>query len=201
MSLDDKEKAIESAQGCVLCTDWTHKVDKCDAKFGNKPWKNCNVKENSGKVCGKKHHNLLHGSTHAYVVNMIVSAAKKKPRDIVPEEENQEVLLLTMKLSVMSEKNKTVESITFFDSGSSMCLVREAFAKSLNLSGQKVALNVQVVGQNWSIWETTRYSITLLDNMGFKHPIKALVWTASLRQWKKSWWIKLCINFQKSVTK
>ena len=67
MSVNDRGGAMEAAQACVKCTDWTHKKSQCDAKFGNKAWQNCTMKDSSGQKCGQQHHNLLHGSTHGYI--------------------------------------------------------------------------------------------------------------------------------------
>ena len=67
MSIQERSTAMEKAQACVRCTDWTHKKSNCDAKFGNKPWQDCTVLDGAGKKCGKKHHNLLHGSNNAYI--------------------------------------------------------------------------------------------------------------------------------------
>ena len=77
MSIQERSTAMERAQACVRCTDWTHKKSNCDAKFGNKPWQDCTVLDGAGKKCGKKHHNLLHGSNNAYICNMFMGASRR----------------------------------------------------------------------------------------------------------------------------
>ena len=50
-----------------------------------------------------------------------------------------------------------------------MALVREGFARKLNLRNKKVVLLIQVVRQEWSRWETTQYTVTMVD----RHAVKA----------------------------
>ena len=66
LSLADRAKAVETANGCSLCTDWTgdHQKDKCDAKKkGGIPYEACKIEDNSGRTCGSQHNHLLHGSS------------------------------------------------------------------------------------------------------------------------------------------
>ena len=74
---------------------------------------------------------------------------------------------------ILSGPNKTTLGLTFFDNGSSMGLVREKFAQKLGLKGKKVVLVVQVLGQDWSRWETVQYAVTMVDKHGEKHLIRA----------------------------
>ena len=87
MSTNERGGAMETAQACVKCTDWTHNKVGCDAKFGNKPWQSCSVKDSSGQNCSQGHHNLLHGSTHKYIC-MLLGA--RRAEEIVPEIEETE---------------------------------------------------------------------------------------------------------------
>ena len=186
MSVQERSTAMEKAQACVRCTDWTHKKSNCDAKFGNKPWQDCTVLDGAGKKCGKKHHNLLHGSNNAYICNMFMGASRRvnttsnlgvleateEGEQALLAQDGCEVLLQMMQVPVLAGSNKTMLGLTFFDSGSSMGLVREGFAKKLGLKGKNVVLIIQVVGQEWSRWETTQYTITMVDMHGKKHAVK-----------------------------
>ena len=194
MSISERSNAMEKAQACVKCTDWTHKKGDCDAKFGNKPWQSCTAKDGSGQKCAQKHHNLLHGSTHAYIcmivaVNRAVAVVEdsaaveevetKKDQCVehcdqsLPDVDDCEVLLLMQKIPIVSGPSKTALGLTFFDGGSSMGLIREKFARKLGLKGRKVVLIVQVVGQDWTKWETVLYAVTLVDKHGHKQVVKA----------------------------
>ena len=201
MSINERGGVMESAQACVKCTDWTHKKTDCDAKFGNKPWQTCTVKED-GQKCGQKHHNLLHGSTHAYICMLVavkraskavmedakvdkIDGAVAKVTEVgedqcvghcgqtLPNLDGCEVLLLMMKIPILSGPNRTMLGLTFFDNGSSMGLIREKFAQKLGLKGKIVVLVVQVVGQDWSRWETVQYAVTLVDKHGQRHLVRA----------------------------
>ena len=189
MSVNERGGGMEAAQACILCTDWTHQRDKCDAKVNGQPWQGCVVKDSNGQKCGKKHHNLLHGSTHKYLC-MIVAVKRSEPvRDrpaeggdaqvvghcgqALPAVDGCEVLLLMMRVPVLAGPTKTVMGLAFFDGGSSMSLIREDFATRLSLVGRKIILSVQVVGQDWTQWHTTQYAVTVLDKYGKKHLIRA----------------------------
>ena len=68
MSVNERAQVLADVGGCVKCTDWQHSSKDCDAVYGNRKWQPCSVKDsNSSSRCGKDHHNLLHGASHAYV--------------------------------------------------------------------------------------------------------------------------------------
>ena len=83
-----------------------------------------------------------------------------------------EVLLLIQQIPVLCGPDKTLDSLTFFDNGATIGLIREQFAIKLRLVGHKVKKMVQIVGQDWSIWETIQYAVTLVDRTGSKHLVK-----------------------------
>ena len=59
--------------------------------------------------------------------------------------------------------NATRTGLVFWDNGSTLCLIREAFAAELKLKGRRVCLWVQAAGHDPEKWETTVYKIKLLD--------------------------------------
>ena len=187
MSVNERAQALASVNACVKCTDWQHVSKDCDAVYGKKSWQPCTVKDDGSK-CGKNHHNLLHGASHAYICKLKAAGVVLQPGQdsdhdgdplvghcgqTLPDLEECEVLLLIQHVPVLSSPRKSVLGLVFFDGGSTIGLIRNLFAKKLGLGGKNVKKMVQVVGQTWSIWETVQYAVTLVDQFGKKHLVKA----------------------------
>ena len=129
---------------------------------------------------------MLHGASHAYVCKInacpvydtscsVVDSAELVEGFLgqaLSEKENSEVLLIIQKIPVVSSPTKTLDSLVFFDKGATIGLIRDMFAKRLNLRGKHVKKMVQVVGQTWTIWETKEYVISLVDRFGKKHVLR-----------------------------
>ena len=59
----ERSTAMEDAQTCVRCLEWTHEKNDFDAKYETKHWQDCTLLDGAGKKFGKRHHSLLHGRT------------------------------------------------------------------------------------------------------------------------------------------
>ena len=188
MSVNERAQALADAKGCVKCTDWMHVSKDCDAVYGKRKWQPCSVKDGSSGKCGKDHHNLLHGTSHAYVCTVKTTAVRQKSvrgpggevdplvghcGQMLSDLEGCEVLLLVQRVPVLCGPSKSKPCLVFFDGGSTIGLIREVFANQLGLVGRKVKKLVQVVGQDWSVWETRQYAVTLVDQHGGKHLVRA----------------------------
>ena len=125
--------------------------------------------------------------------NLGVPEATEEGEQALLAQEGCEVLLQMMQVPVLAGSNKTMLGLTFFDSGSSMGLVREGFAKKLGLKGKNVVLIIQVVGQEWSRWETTQYTITMVDMHG-----RCTAWSPSHPLLREYSWMTLCTSFRTS---
>ena len=184
LSVNERAQVLADVEGCIKCTDWQHSSKNCDAVYGKRKWQPCSVKDGNGSSkCGKDHHNLLHGANHAYVCKIKAcpvydnSCSGIDPPELkdgfcgqtVSNKDNCEVLLIIQNIPVVSSPNKTLESLVFFDKGATIGLIRNLFAKRLNLTGKSVKKMVQVVGQSWSVWETMEYVVSLVDRFGKKH--------------------------------
>ena len=183
MSVNERAQALADVRGCVKCTDWQHVSKDCDAVYGKKTWQPCTVQDDGSK-CGKDHHSLLHGASHAYICKLKAGGVVQHPGhdddplvghcgQTLPDLEGCEVLLLLQYIQILSSPGKTIRGLVFFDGGSTIALIRNLFAKKLGLRGKKVKKMVQVVGQSWSVWETVQYAVTLVDQFGKKHLVKA----------------------------
>ena len=189
MSVNERAQALADVSGCVKCTDWQHVSKDCDAVYDKRKWQACSVKDDSSNSkCGKNHHNLLHGASHAYICKLKTGVGAQQADQVpegvgdplvghcgqtLPDLEGCEVLLLISKVPVLASPMKTISGLVFFDGGSTIGLIREEFAKKLGLIGKKVRKLIQVVGQAWSVWETVQYAVTLVDQNGEKHLMKA----------------------------
>ena len=184
LSVNERAQVLADVEGCIKCTDWQHSSKNCDAVYGKRKWQPCSVKDGNGSSkCGKDHHNLLHGANHAYVCKIKAcpvydnSCSGIDPPELkdgfcgqtVSNKDNCEVLLIIQNIPVVSSPNKTLESLVFFDKGATIGLIRNLFAKRLNLTGKSVKKMVQVVGQSWSVWKTMEYVVSLVDRFGKKH--------------------------------
>ena len=131
LSLQDKTTVVEKAKACALCLDWRgkHTRDQCPARPGNRPFPNCTVSTN-GVACGKRHHNLLHGST-SHLCNVVVRnmamPPSKSPDYVAPgkmeletAEESANALLPIQSVEVEGANKPCV---TFFDTGSNTNLI------------------------------------------------------------------------------
>ena len=184
MSVNERAQTLSDLGGCTKCTDWQHKSKDCDAMYGKKQWRPCTISDGNGSnKCGGNHHNLLHGSNHAYVCTMKSGSLKPLIQSAgeplighcgqtFKSEESLEVLLLMQKIPVLCGPNKTVDGLIFFDNGATLGLIREQFAVKLRLAGRNVKRLVQIVGQDWSVWETIEYAVTLVDQKGARHLVK-----------------------------
>ena len=79
MSVNERAQTLADAKGCVKCTDWTHVKKDCDAVYGKRQWQPCTLVDSNNVKCGKNHHSLLHGASHAYVCVMKVNTSGGGP--------------------------------------------------------------------------------------------------------------------------
>ena len=61
----------------------------------------------------------------------------------------------------------------FWDDGSTVCLIREAFAEKLKIQGRRICLWVQAAGHKPEKWYTSVFTVKLIDRKGEEHEIKA----------------------------
>ena len=69
--------------------------------------------------------------------------------------------------------NDTRTGMIFWDDGSTVCLIREAFADRLKIQGRKICLWVQSAGHKPEKWYTTMYTFKLIDREDQEHEIEA----------------------------
>ena len=178
LSVDERVAVVEGAGGCALCLDWTgsHQRDTCKEKISGKLglFDNCKQMVN-GQPCGRKHNHMLHGSTSKYCnfmsVNVVRAGRREAPtaRDI--DKADAETTLLQVQQVRMEGEEEY--GTTFWDSGSNVCLVTEAFASRMGWKPFGVVLSMQVTGRASNTWNTYAYWVKLVDRCGDVHRVLA----------------------------
>ena len=86
MSVNERAQTLADLEGCIKCTDWQHVSKDCDAVYGKRKWQPCTIKDSGSNVkCGKDHHNLLHGSSHAYVCKIKACTISERSSSVFGE--------------------------------------------------------------------------------------------------------------------
>ena len=108
MSVENRARLVEEAKGCALCLDWTglHTRDNCQEnyRFG-KRFGNCEA-DVGGAKCGRKHNELLHGSTSKFTNHVASRFSHKLSAKVLNVEPQEEKI---SKLSSLEEGASTEE--------------------------------------------------------------------------------------------
>ena len=131
LSVAERARVVEEAEGCALCLDWTgsHTRENCEEKrrpgerFGN-----CDA-DVGGAACGKKHNVLLHGSTTKFT-NHVSSRINFSSRAKVVKKEHQEEKILTPSSPARSAGSRMKEGFAV-RYANAVNLVKEAVIKSM----------------------------------------------------------------------
>ena len=173
----ERAALVEEAQCCALCLDWTgsHQRDNCTETIRAKvtgmtrPFSPCPI-TTGGIPCGKKHNSLLHGSTIKYCNYSQTNRLTDGKRDTkAPTHKDMEAVnSVTALLQVQKVKMDCPQGggNTFFDSGSDVNLVKQAFARASGWEPLKVTLQLQTTGREPDIMETLAYWVRLIDRCG-----------------------------------
>ena len=67
LSVEERAELVEKVGVCALCLDWTgtHNYNTCTEQRsgGRGPFKPCARPSGNGELCGRKHHEMLHGAS------------------------------------------------------------------------------------------------------------------------------------------
>ena len=174
LGVNERVAVLEKANGCARCMDFTgkHQRDSCPYKAQDGQPITCNEKVN-GVRCGKEHHQMLHGSTNKFSMYSQVNRAHVS---IAPTDEEIASSLKSttlMQLQNVPVKGSTLLCLTFFDTGSTVHLVRREYALKLGLKGRRTYLDLTTTGERKEKRETTVYWVPLLDRKGVTHTVMA----------------------------
>ena len=178
LSVEERVAMVEEARGCALCLDWTgsHQRDTCKEKISVAKglFENCKEAVN-GNPCGKKHNYMLHGSAAKFVNFVTVNAVKAGRREAPTAKDIDKADAVTTLLQVQQIRMEGLEEFgtTFWDSGSNVCLVTEAFAHRMGWKAFPVTLSMQVTGRESKTWDTFAFFVKLIDRCGEVHTVLA----------------------------
>ena len=156
LPVNDRGKIVLEKKLCVLCFS-LHDVSACNKKTLG--WKECDV-----NTCGKWHSRLLHG---AVVPGLALFTHAEAPKAQDPG--CTRTLLLAQSIETTAGEKCT----TLWDTGSTISLVSNEFAKSACLDGSDVCLELSGVGNKKQLYETKLYLVPLVNKDGERIEISA----------------------------
>ena len=190
-----RAKVVEDEGGCGLCTSATHVVRRCFlADRGRMTAMDPSCKEPGpkGGVCGKMHHQLLHGSGNLYCQANI---AEGRQAEEVEEQEvdggHMEADTFFTKVDIIDRTRrclfehlvvpvkaegggKVQEEIVLTDSAANTNFVTHDLAKELGAEGKVVEYSLKVVDSQYRKRKTLAYKIAIIDRVGMEHWVFAL---------------------------
>ena len=158
MSPNQRSDCISNAKWCPVHLSSSHEYDACAQK--SDPRLVCNIEN-----CQKHHHKTLHGSTTPFIANVNSVAHSNNSDNSGCNASN--VLLIIQKILTPSG---TITS--FFDNGSTCCLLLLSTASRLGLIGEDVIIAIHTVGGQEEI-KTKLFTFNIIDKNGVHHSIKA----------------------------
>ena len=147
MDVNDKGKIVLEKKLCVLCLGPGHAVDDCPRKAAG--WKECDT-----GACGRWHSRLLHGAT---VQGLVLTA-----KNTVQTGQSERTLLLAQSITTAGGK----EINTLWDSGSTISLVTNNFAREMGLQGVDCCFELTGVGNKKQVFSTKIYMVPLISTEG-----------------------------------
>lgn len=146
----ERVQIINDKKACILCLSLSHVGEPCPWKS---KWDPCGV-----NGCAVYHSRLLHANS-----GMSANGCK------ATTDGEQSTLLLIQKMKTNSNNDVTV----FWDSGSSISLVRKDYAMRNNLSGFDVSYELVTLGNVRKLQNTVLFDVPIVDMYGNTHVIKA----------------------------
>ena len=127
-----KEKVM-ALKLCLNCLKPHHVAHDCNSTF------RCRVQE-----CGKKHNSLLHEDrTSATPATTHQTNAATHAEDKDPDEEDEECLLMTAKVTLLGPTGKIMTVRALLDAGSTLSIISSKLMRQLNLNktGKEVSIS------------------------------------------------------------
>ena len=174
LTINERVSMLEDSNGCARCMDFTgrHQRDSCPYRGQDGQLWTCNAEVN-GVRCGKEHHQSLHGTNNKFAMYTQVNRVhvSRAPTD---EEINASLKGTTLlQLQDVPVEGSNIMCMTFFDTGSTVHLVRRGYAQKLGLKGRRTMLELTTTGERKESRETTVYWVPLLDRTGVTHTVMA----------------------------
>merc|ERR1711954_474048 len=139
---DEETRAniVSANKGCAVCLRWSHEREACQK---TRP---CG-QLTGGQACQLRHSPLLHGTDAAYVN--------------VARSSNDSIIL---QMSKHKFKNNGMETMIFFDPGSTTSIIRHQLARKMKLKGVPKSFEIYRAGmKSPDILKTTKYTVPLRE--------------------------------------
>ena len=162
---------IEAQGGCCLCTGFTHKQERCFQKSLRGGDIRCAVMV-AGKACGKRHHELLHGSNSSYCQAL---TSNSQPSSQVTAMPGSGSLFELLEVPVASPGGGcSTSTLMMVDSGSTDNFISHRLAAQLQLAGTPHTLFIRVLDQEFREKPTMIYHLDVVDRDGVAHRLEAI---------------------------
>ena len=146
----ERDELVKELKGCKLCLSLSHSEKPCPWES---KWNPCGV-----NGCKEYHSRLLHNSNYL------------KPNFKASCDGEIGMLLL-----IQSARSEKCDVEIFFDSGSSISLIRRDYAERCGLRGINVSYELITLGNIPKLQNTVLYDVPLIDRFGVKYVIKAYI--------------------------
>ena len=137
LPVSQRKEKVMMLKLCLNCLRPHHVAHDCNSSF------RCRAQD-----CGKKHNSLLHedrvaGPTTQQPVAHQANAATHL-EDQIPDEEDEECLLMTAKVSLLGPTGKLITVRALLDAGSTLSIISSRLVRDLNL--EKTGKEVSITG-------------------------------------------------------
>ena len=156
MNIQQRESAVEKANGCPRCTSWKHQRNDC------KMSPNSCGEQLGGSKCTGDHSRLLHGSTNVYcaALNAAFNTFTSNSDLFSCVKEEEDTLYYIQDIPIAKS---TKPARVLWDRGSNRVLIREEFAKANRLMSKRVTYNMDTVGEKTKQIKGNIYILDLVD--------------------------------------
>ena len=131
-SVSQRKEKVMSLKLCLNCLKPNHVAYDCNSTF------RCRKQD-----CGKKHNSLLHEDRSATSTAPHQTNAATHIEDQAQDEENEECLLMTAKVTLVGPTGKMMTVRALLDAGSTLSIISTKLMKNLSLltTGKEVAIS------------------------------------------------------------
>ena len=133
LPVSQRKEKVMTLKLCLNCLKPHHVAHDCNSTF------RCKIQE-----CGKKHNSLLHEDrTSATPAATHQTNAATHDKDKTPDEEDEECLLMTAKVTLLGPTGKIMTVRALLDAGSTLSIISSKLMRQLDLhkTGKEVSIS------------------------------------------------------------
>ena len=157
-SIEEKLDLIRKNKACCKCLESDHESRECN--------KNFKCRKNG---CGGPHHSLIHEAVERGMTLHGTQSGTTMSKWTIP-------LLLLQKITAKHNSQNVKKYVIncLWDSGSTLSFITFAMAKTLNLKGSKIHLNITKIGGVTEEIISNKYRLMLVNEQGKILPVTVL---------------------------